>query len=110
MLAVFGVDVLDPGVSLRRVWVLLNRLPPGSLPRVSAASWSTDTHLLAGLLDAVNALTWVTVAQASRNRPAKPKPVPRPQGSTRTATDGQPGSSWADLARSLAGGQVTGGR
>lgn len=75
MLAAFGVDVLDPAVSLRRVHVLLERLPPHA--RRGGDHWSTEAELLAGLTDHVAFLTWVTL-RAHGAKAAKPKPVKRP--------------------------------
>lgn len=56
MLAGFGVDVLDPAVSLRRIHVLLDRLPPAV--RRDGQYWSTEAKLTACLIDAVQALHW----------------------------------------------------
>jgi hypothetical protein len=75
MLAAYGVDVLDPAVSLRRVHVLLERLPPAA--RVQGEHWSTEAELLAHLIDAVQDLTWVT-STAYGGKSPHPKPVKRP--------------------------------
>lgn len=114
-MAAYGVDVLDPGVSLRRVHVLLRRLPPHY--RRGGQQWSTESELLAYLIDHVANLTWVTLkANGAKNAP-RPKPVPRPDGPHRAARGrgggprhnhpgggGQPvkASSWADAAKALA--------
>jgi hypothetical protein len=110
MLAHYGVDVLDPRVTLRRVKVLAERLPAGSWPDPdSAMSWSTETHMLAQLYDAVAALTYITI-RAAGGKPAKPKPFPRPKGPRTARRPPQAASSaspapsgWAGLARALAG-------
>jgi hypothetical protein len=82
MLAVYGVDVLDPRVTLRRLSSLVHRLPAGSWPDEKAAmSWSVEAHLLAGVMDSLAALTFVTV-KAYGGKPPKPKPFPRPRGAT----------------------------
>jgi len=79
LLATYGVDVLDPAVTLRRIWLLLRRLPPGAWPDADeATSWSVEAYLLANVLDAVADLTWVTVAANSKHKPQRPKPIPRP--------------------------------
>lgn len=51
------------------------------------SAWGDTEHLLATLIDAVNALTWVTVCAntAKGKRPKRPKPMRRP-------TDGPPPS------------------
>jgi hypothetical protein len=75
MLAAYGVDVLDPGVSLRRVHVLLERLPPHA--RRGGEQWSTEAELLAGLIDHVATLTWITM-RANGSNASRPKPIERP--------------------------------
>jgi hypothetical protein len=75
MLAAYGVDVLDPGVSTRRVHVLLERLPPGV--RRPGELWSTEAELLAALIDSVALLTWVTL-RAHGAKVGRPRPLPRP--------------------------------
>jgi len=75
MLAAYGVDVLDPGVSLRRVWVLLHRLPPWA--RRPGEDWSTEAELLALLSDQIADLTWL-VSQLGGGKSARPRPLPRP--------------------------------
>lgn len=115
MLAAYGVDVLDPAVSLRRVWVLLERLPPQY--RRGGEQWSTEAELLAVLVDHVANLTWVTLkANGAKNAP-RPKPVPRPKPLRASARQGRdrsrpptrkPGdpapvkhSTWMDAAAQL---------
>ena len=99
MLATYGVDVLDPKVSLRRIHVLARRLPPGALPRVAEASWNTEAHLLARLNDAVDLLVWVT-ARAAGSKMAKPKPLARPSSRTRPGGQRIP---WSELAKAIRG-------
>jgi hypothetical protein len=77
MMAVYGIDVLDASVSLRRIHVLSRRLPPGAFPRVDEGSWSNEAHLLARLNDAVDLLTWV-VMRISGSKAQQPEPLPRP--------------------------------
>jgi len=99
VLAHYGVDPLDPAVTPRRMWVLLTNLPAGSIAGDHAGSWSIEAHLLASVLDALNQLTWVQVAKASKSKPKRPKLTRRP---------GQPvqqrrGMRLAELADALAG-------
>jgi hypothetical protein len=75
MLATYGVDIHDPAVSLRRIGVLLEFLPPQA--RRGGEAWSTEAELLAGLIDHVAYLTWVTM-RAAGGKQGKPKPVRRP--------------------------------
>lgn len=112
----FGVDVLDPAVSPRRIALLLARLPPWA--RTAGREWSTEADLLALLIDHVAALTWVTLkAHGAKNVP-RPRPMPRPT-SDRAGLSGRGGggsarnpraiaapgkaSTWADAAAMLAG-------
>lgn len=81
MLATYGIDTLDPRLTLRRMWVLLRRLPAGSWPDPDeAASWSIESHLLAAVVDRLGELAWLTAAVNSKKQPKKPKPIPRPGG------------------------------
>jgi hypothetical protein len=75
MLGAYGIDTLDPAVSTRRVWVLLQRLPPEA--RRPGEAWSTEAELLATLIDHVAELTWLT-HRVNGGKGARPKPVPRP--------------------------------
>jgi hypothetical protein len=76
MLAAYGVDVLDPRVSTRRVHVLLERLPPSA--RRPGEQWSTEAELLALLIDHVANLTWVTLRAAGAKNASRPQPLRRP--------------------------------
>jgi hypothetical protein len=97
MLAAYGVDVLDPGVSTRRVWVLLERLPPAV--RRLGEQWSTEAELLAGLIDEVAYNTWV-LARVYGSRSSAPKPVPRPPQRRREPEPAR--GAWDDVVRQLA--------
>jgi hypothetical protein len=112
-MAAFGVDVLDPAVSTRRVAVLLERIPPAA--RRPGEAWSVEAELLAVLVDQVASLTYVTLRAAGAKNVAKPRPIPRPsspaaarKGPQRPAQGppeaSQPvrAGSWADAARMLA--------
>jgi len=69
--------------------MLLRRLPLES--RTIAAQqggdeywgWTTDRHLSASILDALNSLTFAFISANSRKKPKVPKPVPRPGDSER---------------------------
>ena len=76
MLGAYGVDVLDPAVSTRRVAVLVDRLPPHA--REGGELWSTEADLLALLVDHVAMLTWVTLRAHGARNVARPRPLPRP--------------------------------
>lgn len=79
MRAHYGIDTLKPGISLRRMWVFMQRLPSSLFPAApGAAPWSLEATLLAGVLDALNRLTWVEVAKAIKNPPKPPAPLERP--------------------------------
>jgi hypothetical protein len=114
MLAAYGVDVLDPSVSLRRIHVLLERLPPHA--RRMGEQWSIESELLAGLVDSVQMLTWVTLRANGAKGARKPQPVPRPRdrrarpvtppvpdapGGQEQRTPGK-SSSWLAAAKQLA--------
>jgi hypothetical protein len=71
-----GVDVLDPRVTLRRVWVLLHRLPPSV--RRPGEAWSTEAELLATVIDHLAYLTWVTLKAAGAQSAQRPRPMQRP--------------------------------
>jgi len=114
----YGLDTLDARVSIRRIWVLANRLPPSG--RVPGEPWSAEANLLAVLVDHVAELTWITARAAGAQNAARPRPIPRPPRSperaaaTRTeprsagyaepAEDGpQPMPSWAAAVHAMAG-------
>lgn len=113
-MAAYGVDVLDPAVSTRRVHVLLERLPPSA--RRPGEAWSTEAELLAGLIDHVAYLTWVTLRAYGAKGAAKPRPVQRPRAAehmrrpparldqARVPDGGQAkAGSWIDAALALGG-------
>jgi hypothetical protein len=116
MLEVYGVDVLDPATSTRRVAVLLERLPPYA--RRFGEQWSTEAELLALLADQLAQLTYVTLRAHGAKGATRPRPLPRP-GRTGAAArppasavhetrpesrpaEGKAGT-WADALRMLAG-------
>ena len=115
MLEVYGVDVLDPSVSTRRVAVLLERLPPYA--RRPGEHWSTEAELLAVLADQLAELTWVTLRAAGAKGAPRPRPLPRPaparilapqaapQAPAAAAPPGSPvkAGSWAEAAAMLGG-------
>ena len=112
-MAAYGVDVLDPRVSTRRVHVLLERLPPSA--RRGGEAWSIESELLAGVIDHLAMLTWITLRAHGAKGAAKPKPVQRPRRgqlsamTTAARPPRSPGSpegkagSWMEAGRMLAG-------
>jgi hypothetical protein len=105
MLATYGIDVHDPAVTLRRVQVLTDRMPPGAWPNPDhALSWDTDAYLLAQLIDQVAGLTYLT-ARAHGGKPKQPQPFYRPgrRQRARTRVAQATRSSWAALADKLTG-------
>ena len=105
----FGVDVLDPQVSTRRVSDLLRRLPPSALK--GGELWSTEADLLAVLVDQVAILTWVTLRANGAKRAPRPRPLPRPgsrwaqqaPGPAQDEATGRRAGTWAEAAQALAG-------
>ena len=98
MLARYGVEPWT--VTPRRLRVLIQALPPGLWADPdSPMSWSVEAHLLAGTIDAVNQVAWLTAATNSKRPPPRPKPVDRP-GSRRQRR----GMSVGALGRMLAKG------
>jgi hypothetical protein len=112
MLAAYGIDVLDPQVSTRRVHVLLERLPPWS--RLPGESWSVEAELLASVIDHLAQLTYVTLKAAGAKTVAQPTPVtrprrrlsgpPPPEPADRAEPGRAPGqaASWGDAVKRLA--------
>jgi hypothetical protein len=108
MLSHYGVDVLDPRVSPRRIHSLRRRLPAGTSPDPeSELSWSTEAYLMATVIDQMSALIYVTLKANGAKTAQKPVPVPRPKPRPRppiprprTAADGGE-SGWIQLARAL---------
>lgn len=101
MLATYGIDTLDPGVSTRRVWVLLERLPPQA--RRGGEQWSVEAELLAGLIDQVANLTWITLQAHGAKGVTRPQPVPRPPGRRAAAEAQADRGGWGDVLRQLSG-------
>ena len=91
MQAHYGVDTLDPALTLRKLWVLLQRLPPGAWSDpTSEASWSIEAYLLAAAVDRMAELSWITATVNSKKGqgPKRPKPVPRPGATVKKKDDG----------------------
>lgn len=102
MLATYGIDVLDPSVTLRRIWSLGRRLPAGSWPNEhSPMSWSIEAHLLASVVDALGALTFVTI-KANGGKPPQPKALPRPKAVRTPSRPDAPRKSWSQLLAGMA--------
>jgi hypothetical protein len=75
-MAGFGVDVLDPAVTPRRIAVLIDRVPPHA--RRGGEWWSVEAELLALLVDHVANLTWITARAAGAKNVPRPRPMARP--------------------------------
>lgn len=110
MLCAFGIDVLDPSVSLRRLWVLVRRFPPWV--RSLGEPWSAEADLLALVVDHLAQLSWITVRVYGGTNASRPRPLPRPARASVTSASrseplsepqgGKRAGSWADAARTLA--------
>lgn len=106
MLCAYGIDVLDPRVTVRRVWVLAQRLPPWA--RAMGEPWGAESDLLALVCDHLAQLTWVTLKLGGAKSVVRPKPIPRPSraranAESRSASRTEPhGGSIAALAAQLA--------
>lgn len=98
--AVLRVYGLDPHtVTLRRLWVLVRRLPQGSWKKDQGpASWSEEAYLLAGVIDAINQVTWVTTQVNSKRKVPFPQPVERPGWKQQDKK-----KSWGEFTDSLIG-------
>lgn len=74
----------EGGLSPRRVLWLVEHLPEESATVAALRggpehrAWTTTTHLMATVADAVQWGTWATIAANSRRRPTTPRPLPRP--------------------------------
>jgi hypothetical protein len=73
----YGIDVLDRRVTPRRVLALLENLPPSA--RRPGEPWSTESELLAQVVDHIAELTYVTARIAGAKGVTRPRPVPRPR-------------------------------
>lgn len=99
LLRVYGVD--SHRATLRRVSVLLRRLPPGAWQKEQGpASWSREAWMLADVVDAVNQLSWLTAAVNSKSKPERPKPYPRPGDK---AKQDFKKVTWSEMGRLVAG-------
>lgn len=83
VLAHYGVRTRD--VSLRELRVLMDRLPPGVFSDPDRGEvWSPEAHLLAGVIDALNDLCYLTILvntpKEKRGGLHPPKPLLRPGG------------------------------
>lgn len=85
-----GVDLADvgtPGLSWRRLGVLIRHLPRDSATRNETIGefqdWSRADHLTASVIDALLLLSWVT---AGNKKARKPDPVMRPGAPSRRTT------------------------
>jgi hypothetical protein len=116
-MAAYGVDTLAAATTPRRVWVLLNRLPPEA--RHPGEPWSAEAELLAIAIDHLAQLTYVMVKQGG-GKANRPRPLPRPPRGPVITVGAEPGprrvhgaeaprelppgstGSWLDAAAQLA--------
>jgi len=89
MMAAYGLDLLDPKVTPRRIWTLAHRLPPWA--RLPGEPWSAEADLMALLVDHVAQLTWVTLRVAGAKGATRPKPIPRPPRAASRPPAARPG-------------------
>ena len=99
LLRVYGVD--PHRATLRRVAVLLRRLPPGTWHRDEVSSWTRESWMLADVVDAVNTTAWMIAAVNSKTTPQRPKPYPRPNVPTQPTRPANT-KSWSAIAHELA--------
>lgn len=93
MFHLWGLDINDESVTIRRLWNFFDRLPInsetlcdiGELSR-EQRTWSPEMYMIANVIDCIQALDWHFVAANSKNKPKPPKPYPRPEGVQRKTT------------------------
>lgn len=89
----WGMDILDPRLTIRRLRNFVDRLPVDSetlndiaeIPR-PARAWDVNTWMLANLGDILQAVDWHLIAANSKRPPAPPKPLSRPDTKKVTKT------------------------
>lgn len=93
MFHLWGMDINDENLTIRRLWNFFNRLPHTSQTLSDIADmsneeriWSPEMYMLANVVDAVQALDWHFIAANSRSTPRPPKRIDRPVGKTRNVT------------------------
>lgn len=75
------MDVFRGRLSWRKLAMLLAHLPADSAcARLvnDGDPWDTSQHLLAMIADGVHEVAWVTAQANSREKVARPEPIPRP--------------------------------
>jgi hypothetical protein len=65
--------------------------------RDGESSWTAEAYLLAGVLDAVNQLTWITASVHSKRKPKRPDAIQRPGVKNKK----KPKTKWTDLHKQL---------
>jgi hypothetical protein len=88
---IWGLDINDESITVRRLWNFFSRLKNdsetlrdiGEVPW-EGRQWSSDTFMLANIVDSLQAVDWHLVAAHSKNTPKPPKPFPRPQTAKKT--------------------------
>ena len=106
MLRAYGIDAHDPATTPRRLALALQYLPAGCWPDPEhPASWTVEAYLLAGLVDAVRELTYLTAKVNGVKQAKRPEPVWRPGAKAPKAQGGK--VAWGDFGRAL--GQTAAG-
>lgn len=93
MFHLWGIDINDESITLRRLWNFFDRLPVtsetlsdiGEITR-EERTWNPEMYMLANIIDSVQALDWHFVAANSKNTPKPPERIKRPEGKTRQVT------------------------
>lgn len=86
LLRFYGLDLwaelTGPRLRWCRLRVLIEQLPPGSATvrhiEGEKARWGETEHLLAVIVDVLQAQAWQFASAHSKRKPKRPKPYPRP--------------------------------
>jgi hypothetical protein len=86
-----GLDLVqvvrDGSMSPRMLLARLACLPDTSALHASLRGeprgWGMDRHLSATVVDAIQENSWLTAAVASKRKPRKPRPIPRPKSTAK---------------------------
>lgn len=76
----------SPRMLLARLTCLPDTSALAAAVQSAPRGWGGDRHSLVTLIDALQQNTYATVAVATKRRPSKPKPMPRPKGPRKKVT------------------------
>ncbi len=100
MFQIWGYDINNPDLTVRRLWNFYSRLPNDSETLADivgvtreARNWDGKMHMLANIVDALQAVDWHLVAAFSKNKPKPPKPFKRPKVVRETTKTVWPGKT-----------------